>query len=129
MTDDARLLRAAEALVDRDVLAPEVDARLIEVAVDGRGFRYAAAFWQKADVASTEAGRDEVRLRVAVEWAAVGAPLWWARMEADRALQKFLSGGGRPAASPGSRPTSSASPPGPSSASSAARPDAAVAER
>ncbi len=97
MTDNERVIRAAEALVDRALLAPEGDTRLIEVAVDGHGFRYAAAFWERAGVCTHEADWSEARLRVAVEWAAVGAPLWWARGEADRALKLFLSStAGRP---------------------------------
>lgn len=90
MTENERVIRAAEALVDRELLAPEGDARLIEVDVGGRVFRYAAAFWEKAGVGSYPADYDEARLRVAIMWAAVGAPLWWARTEAGRALKQFL---------------------------------------
>lgn len=89
MTESERVIRAAEALVDRELLACEGDARLIEVAVGGRVFRY-AAFWEKAGVRSYTADYDEARLRVAIMWAAVGAPLWWARTEAGRALKQFL---------------------------------------
>ncbi len=99
MTENERVIRAAEALVDRDLLAPEGDARLIEVAVDGRGFRYAAAFWEEAGVRSYTADYDEARLRVAILWAAVGAPLWWARTEAGRAFKQFLGARGRPSPS------------------------------
>ncbi len=98
MTENERVVRAAEALVDRELLAPEGDTRRAEVAVDGRGFRYAAAFWEKAGVSSCEADWNAARLRVAVEWAAVGAPLGWARTEADRALKLFVSSNARPAA-------------------------------
>ncbi len=90
MTENDRLIRAAEALADRRLLAPEGDAQLVEVAVDGRGFRYAPAFWEEAGVRSHPANYDEARLRVAIMWAAVGAPLWWARTEAGRALKQFL---------------------------------------
>lgn len=96
MTENERVIRAAEALVDRELLAPEGDTRLIDVAVDGRGFRYAAGFWERAGVRSSPENCEEARLRVAVEWAAVGAPLWWARTEADRALKQFLSNNARP---------------------------------
>ncbi len=95
MTENDRVMRAADALVDRELLAPEGDARLIEVAVEGRGFRYAAAFWDKAGVRAYPADYDEARLRVAVMWAAVGAPLWWARTEAGRALKRFVSANNR----------------------------------
>jgi hypothetical protein len=91
MTENDRVIRAADALVERELLAPEGDACLIEVAVDGRGFRYARAFWEKAGVRSYPADYDEARLRVAVMWAAVGAPLGWARTEAGRALKQFVS--------------------------------------
>ncbi len=96
MTENERVVRAAEALVDRELLMPEGDTQLIDVAVNGRGFRYVEAFWKRAGVRSYEADCDEARLRVAVEWAAVGAPLWWARMEADRAVKQFLANISRP---------------------------------
>ncbi len=91
MTENERLIRAAEALVDRALLAPEGDARLVDVAVEGQGFRYAAAFWESVGVRSYTADYDEARLRVAIAWAAVGAPLRWARTEAGRAFKQFLA--------------------------------------
>lgn len=103
MTESARVLLAAEALVDRGFLAYESDDRLCDLRVEGRGFRYVAKFWEcvgalvcDADGAARRSPLDgapdmtEAQLRVAVEWAAVGAPLEWARGEARSALGAFL---------------------------------------
>jgi hypothetical protein len=102
MTEDARVLLAAELLVDRGFLARETDDRLVDLAVERRGFRYRTSFWERVGALAREAGgawrspldgaRDvsETQLRVAVEWAAVGAPLEWARGEARVALEAFL---------------------------------------
>ncbi len=103
MAENERVVRAAEALVFRELLVPERDPRRVEVALDGRGFRYAAAFWDKAGVRSSAAAADEARLSVAVEWVAAGAPLWWARTEAERALERFVSSRARESAGERSR--------------------------
>ncbi|HEX9049691.1 MAG TPA: hypothetical protein VF841_04080 [Anaeromyxobacter sp.] len=103
MTETTRVLLAAESLADRGFLAREGDGRLVDLAVEGRGFRYRTAFWQRvgalvseADGAAWRSPLDgagdvtEAQLRVAVEWAAVGAPLEWAREQARTAVEGFL---------------------------------------
>lgn len=116
MTEGARVLLAAELLVDRGFLARETDDRLVDLAVEGRGFRYRTSFWERVGALAREAGgawrspldgaRDlsEAQLRVAVEWAAVGAPLEWARGEARAALAGFLRRFVGPARSDDARP-------------------------
>ena len=103
MTETTRVLLAAESLAERGFLAREVDRRLIDLAVEDRGFRYRTAFWQRVGALVSEADGSvwrsplegasdltEAQLRIAVEWAAVGAPLDWARGEARTALEGFL---------------------------------------
>ncbi len=97
------MLLAAELLVERGFLARETDDRLVELAVEGRGFRYRTSFWERVGALARDAGggswrsplegasdASETQLRVAVEWAAVGAPLEWARGEARAAFEAFL---------------------------------------
>jgi hypothetical protein len=116
MTENARVLLAAELLVDRGFLAREADDRLVDLAVDGRGFRYLTSFWERVGALVPDAARrswrsplggaqdmSETQLRVAVEWAAVGAPLEWARGEARAALEGFLRRLARGTWSDGSR--------------------------
>ncbi len=103
MTETTRVLLAAESLADRGFLAREGDGRLIDLTVEGRGFRYRTAFWERVGALVSEADGSmwrspldgatdmtEALLRVSVEWAAVGAPLEWARGEARAALEGFL---------------------------------------
>lgn len=102
MTENERARLAAELLVDRGLLARETDDRLVELTLDGRGFRYLTSFWERVGALARDAGgswrspldgapdMSETQLRVAVEWAAVGAPLEWARGQAGAALDGFL---------------------------------------
>jgi hypothetical protein len=122
MTENGRVLLAAELLVDRGFLAREADDRLVDLAVDGRGFRYLTSFWERVGALVPDAGRrawrspldgardvSETQLRVAVEWAAVGAPLEWARGEARAALEGFLRRFARGTWADASAPASDAS--------------------
>ncbi len=95
------VLMAARELVSLGLLAPEHDRRRVDVRVHGRGFRYLVRFWTETGVLEASAsgwhlrfdGNEDVaraRLRVAREWTRAGAPVEWARAEADFALDALL---------------------------------------
>src|SRR5512142_832390 len=103
MNESERVLRAAEMLVERGVLAPVGDHRIADVIVEGRGFRYPTSFWQRVGALVREGDGASWRtplegaadagaavFRVAVEWAAVGAPLEWARGQGRTAIETFV---------------------------------------
>ena len=108
MTEIDRVLLAADLLMERGYLSREDDPRLADILVGGAGFRYLRGFWQRVgllasdtDHAQSQSPIDAVpdvtdpRLRVAVEWAAAGAPFEWARAEAGTAIESFLSDSAR----------------------------------
>ncbi len=101
-SEAVELLMAARRLVGLGLLARETDPRLIDVLVDGCGFRYLARFWTHTGLFETNdcgwhlrfegvAGAALARRRVAEEWMRAGAPYEWARAEADSALDALLS--------------------------------------
>lgn len=94
--DKARLRLAVDELVDRGLLALEADPVLVDVRVEGRGFRYLAAFWEWTGRRARPEDLADARLRVGAEWVAAGAPIEWARTEAEAALAGLLRrfGGG-----------------------------------
>ncbi len=96
-----RALVAARELVTRRLLAPEEDPRHADVCIGGEGFRYLIRFWTLTGVLEASdvgwhlrfdgnEGAARARVRIAHEWMRAGAPLEWARAEADFALEALL---------------------------------------
>ncbi len=99
--DTVALLMAARRLVALGLLAPESDPRHVDVRVEGCGFRYLVRFWATTGVLEANEcgwhlrfdgneGAARARTRMAQEWTQAGAPVEWARAEADSALEALL---------------------------------------
>lgn len=92
--------RVGEELVRRGVLILEPDVRDAEVRLEGVDFRYTVTFWERlgaiiprpdgkgwTDGAHTPEEDACLRVQVAAEWEAAGAPRAWAQKEAAEAVQ------------------------------------------
>ncbi len=100
--DKIALLMAARHLVAAGLLTPEDDPLRADVIVNGSGFCYLVRFWTTTGVLETSGygwrlrfdgllGAARARRRVADEWIHAGAPLEWARAEADSALDALIA--------------------------------------
>ena len=100
--DTVVLLMAARRLVRLGLLARETNPQLVDVLVDGCGFRYLPRFWTLTGLFEVNdrgwhlrfegvAAAALARRRVAEEWMRAGAPYEWARAEADSALDALIA--------------------------------------
>ncbi len=101
-TEKVALPMAARHLVAAGLLAPEDEPLRADVIVDGCGFCYLVRFWTLTGVLETSgygwrlrcdgiAGVARARRKMADEWIHAGAPLEWARAEADSALDALIA--------------------------------------
>ncbi len=100
--DKLAALTAARELVSRNLLALEDDPLRADVIVNGSGFCYLVRFWTLTGVLDTSSfgyrlrvdgllGAARARRRVADEWIHAGAPVEWARAEADSAVDALVA--------------------------------------
>jgi hypothetical protein len=96
-SEHVRVLLAVGVLLARGLLTREDDPERAAIRVNGRGYRYRSRFWTKTGVLEAEGeawrirvedDRDarQARHRVAAEWITAGAPMDWAKREAEAAV-------------------------------------------